>query len=161
MTLVSPSPGLRAGCILFSVHSAGSESLKPKSESFALCCACLTLLSILALLCRSTAKSAGLCILRTQAVLGSSYVSHSWRPVHCSVQNLHRKSTCSTPQRSRDSPPSHPAVPFIRTLNILEETPVTKRPSFWYTLNLIVMLNLLPLNYIGKLVTFIDLCMGS
>lgn len=49
LMLVSPSPDLTAGCILFSVHSAGAESLKPKSDSFALRSACLTLLSIQAL----------------------------------------------------------------------------------------------------------------
>ena len=72
LMLVSPSPDLRAGCILFSVHSAGAKSLKPKSDSFALCSACLTLLSIQALLRWSMAKSAGLCILRTRAVLALS-----------------------------------------------------------------------------------------
>lgn len=130
LILVSPSPDLRAGCILFSVHSAGADSLKPKSDSFALCSACLTLLSIQALLRWRMAKSAGLCILRTRAVLALSCVPHSWRPVHSSVQNLHRKSTCSTLQRSGDSPPSHSAVPFIRTLTSLRKLQERHKTTF-------------------------------
>lgn len=156
--LVSLPPGLRAGCELFSDQVAGPESLKPKSGDFALHCVCLTHLSI-QVLHGSIAKSAVLCILKAQAVLGSSYVSHSWRPVHSLAKNSQWKFTCCFPSKQQGR-----SSLSCKNCNILEETPVvrvTKQPSFCCTLNLIVMLHLLTLNYTGKWMSFIDPCMRS